>query len=105
VQAKPLTHCYILVRTDIPPAYQAVQSAHAAIKAARSGLLSCDDNPSLVVCGVPDQKALLDASARLCIHAVPHALFYEDDVDSFTALCTADLEKPQRRILRDFKLL
>jgi len=82
-----------------------VQAAHAAISAARAGLITSKQHPSLVVCGVPDQKALLDASARLSVNAIPHATFFEDDLDSFTALCTADLQKQQRRALRDFKLI
>lgn len=73
--------------------------------AARSGLITCEENPSLVVCGVPSQKALLDASAHLSVKAIPHAMFFEDDVNAFTALCTADLPKERRRALRDFKVL
>lgn len=92
------------MRTDLPAAYQAVQATHAAILAARQSLIR-GEHPSLVVCGVPNQQELLAVSDRLAREGVLHAVFYEDDVDGNTALCTESVEGARRKLFRTYKLL
>lgn len=80
-----------------------VQASHAAIAAARSGLIT--EHPSLVVCSVPSERELLDESTRLCRLGIPHELFFEDDVQSYTALATGTVTNGNRKLFREWKLL
>lgn len=54
---------------------------------------------------VPSEKALLEESARLQHRGVRHELFYEDDVQGYTAIATESVERGRRRIFREHKLL
>lgn len=95
---------YILVRRDLPPAYQAVQASHAAILAARDSLIG-GEHPSLVVCGVADESALREAARRIQQCGIDCVTFFEDDVSGYTALCTRSVTKEERKTFRPFKLL
>ena len=94
----------MFVRTDLDTAYQAVQATHAGIAAARRNLIH-GEHPNLVVLGVPSTKALLDASVHLSHKGIRHEMFFEDDVDSYTAICTESVPKEQRKAFKEYKLL
>ncbi|MEM9347587.1 MAG: peptidyl-tRNA hydrolase [Planctomycetota bacterium] len=97
---------YVLVRTDLPPAQQAVQSCHASIEAARQFLEPDAHHPHLVVCGVRGEEALHQARDRLEALGIRCCAFVEPDRDhEVTALATEPLSGGRRRLLRRFKLL
>lgn len=101
----------MLVRTDLPLAQQLCQAVHAAHEAGiRHG------NPevvsSVVVCAVPNERALLEARERLDHRGIQSYLFREDgdtitpptEYDQATALATEPLEHQRRKILSNYPL-
>jgi len=97
---------YVLVRKDLSHAVRAVQSSHACIQAARDSLISSEKHPSLVVLGIPDEKDLLAHSNRLKQAGIAHSMFFEDDLDSHTALATRCIDKKEeRKLFQNLKLV
>lgn len=97
----------MLVRRDLTLPQQAVQAAHAAIEAARAGLIPRDNaHPHLVLCHVASVPALMNAAGRLALAGVRFQLFHEPDWDGVpTALATEPLRGEARAPLRRFPLL
>jgi hypothetical protein len=97
---------YVLVCGDLTVAQQAVQGMHAALEAARQGLIPADvDHPHLVFCVVSDEDELERVARRLRVDGLRYALFREPDLgDRGTALCTALVEPAQRRLFRRYPL-
>lgn len=91
-------YCHVLVRGDLPPAYQAVQATHAGMLAAAR--FPGADQARLAVLAVPDQAALIQWASRLERASVAFATFEEPDHHlGFTALCTAPGTARERRLL------
>ena len=86
---------------------QAVQAAHAAIEAARTGLIPRDGaHPHIVLCHVPSIPALMHAAGQLNRAGVRFQLSHEPDWDGVpTALATEPLRGEARAPLRRFPLL
>jgi hypothetical protein len=99
---------YVLVRKDLSPAQQVVQSCHAVAEAARS-LLPPDpdqEHPHLIVCGVRDERSLWQSLDRLRRLGVRFHAFCEPDLGGqLTALATEPVFGDQRRLFRRFPLL
>ena len=105
-------YVYVLVRRDLSFPQQAVQAAHAALEAARAGLIprGADEplapHPHLVLCHVPSIDGLLRAADRLRGAGVRFRLFHEPDLGGApTALATEPLRGEDRAPLRRFPLL
>lgn len=98
---------YVIVRTDITPSQQLVQSAHAVLESANKfSISSWQQHPHLVVCGVSCISLLLEASARLADANVPHIVWHEPDMnDQSTALATAPISGETRRFFRKYQCL
>lgn len=97
-------YTYILVRTDLSVAQQAVQACHAALEA---GFLfqRPQDHPHLVLLEVKDEGTLLDEQARLEAEGIPHAMFFEPDNETgYSALATAPLSREAGRAFRRLPL-
>ncbi len=63
-------------------------------------------HPHLVVCGVPDERALHEAHQALCRQGVRAAVFVEPDLaNRLTALAAEPVSGPRRRLFRRFPLL
>src|SRR5262249_62270640 len=100
------SHLYILVRRDLPATEIAVQSAHAAIEAARLFLSADIPHPHLVLCRVASEIALLAAADRLERAGIRFALFREPDRNNeFTALATEPLGSERREVLARYPCL
>jgi hypothetical protein len=97
----------VLVRRDLAPPHQAVQAAHAAIEAARAGLIPRDgDHPHVILCHLSSIAALMNAADGLALAGVQFQLFHEPDWDGVpTALATGPLRGEARAPLRRFPLL
>jgi hypothetical protein len=67
---------------------------------------SVDDSaPSIVLVGVPSQKALERVISKLQSNNIEHSAFYESDDDmGLTAVATVPLGEGQRQCLRGYKL-
>ncbi len=106
--ASKTPYCYILVRKDLSPGQQVVQSCHAVAECARNSYLSNtdEDHPHIVVCGVKDENALLKAHTKLQKEGVRCQLYREPDAgDEATALATAPVYEGVRRLFRNFQIL
>lgn len=101
------------MREDIlSPAQQAVQGIHAAIEAARQGLIPPEiEHPHLVYCTVTDGDHLQAVAALLDQAGVASRSFSEADLgDQITALCTEPVDRAAlpsrvRKRLRNLKLV
>jgi hypothetical protein len=97
-------YTYILVRSDLSVAQQAVQACHAALEA---GFLfeRPEDHPHLVLLQVKDESMLLAEQARLEAEGIPHAMFFEpDNATGYSALATAPLSRESGRGFRRLAL-
>jgi len=106
VHDKPLPYCYIVVRKDLQSsAYKAVQAAHAVLQAARQGLVQSLAHPVLVIVEVDDELELLRFAANLQNQSIRNVVFYEDDIESYSALATECVTGKQRKVFRKMRLL
>ncbi len=82
-----------------------VQSCHAAIEAAHS-FIPDNSTPSLVLCGLCDEKALVDCANDLDRKGIRFKAFVEPDIgNQYTALATEPLCAKGRSFLKKYKLL
>jgi len=97
---------YVLVRKDLPPAQQVVQSCHAVAEAARSFLSAEQEHPHIIVCQVRDEPTLRQSLDKLQTHGVRCHAFVEPDLgNELTALATEPVFDGTRRLFRRFPLL
>lgn len=96
---------YVLVRTDLSPSQQIVQSCHAVIEA--SGTISPNlDHPHLVLCGVKSEEQLAHSLQSLREKGIVCKPFYEADLGGqLTAFATEPIFDDQRQFFRKFQLL
>lgn len=99
-----IPYTYVFVRTDLTAAQQIVQAAHATYEAGWKF-----EKPAhplhLILFGVKDQDALLDASDRIGMRGVEHCMFYEPDFDTgYTAIATQPLYGEEREVMRKYNL-
>ncbi len=95
-------YMYIFVREDLTPAQQIVQAAHAVDELNKEHPHSPGNY--MVLCGVDNHTDLLDTASYLNDQGIAHHMFFEPDVDSFTAIATKPLKGSDRKPLRRFKL-
>lgn len=97
----------MVTRRDLTPAQQAVQSIHAAIESARSGLISPTiPHPHLVYCGVKNELALQGYAEKLSSAGIALSCFYEPDRNNeLTAIATGPIHGDQRRLFRNLQLI
>lgn len=98
-------HVYVVTRLDIPQPHRTVQVAHAAMAGTHAFGLPAR-HPNLVVCAVADERALDELFNRLKERGVSCCAWYEDDMgDQLTAICTAAVDRTERKLFRGLKLL
>lgn len=94
-------YCYILVRTDLSPAQQLVQSCHAAMEATHK--YGLPERTHLVVCEL--SESIEYAEYYLSKHGVQFQTFYENDISEHTAICTEPIYGDKRNLFKKFNLL
>ena len=95
---------YVIVRADLSPTHQLIQSVHAAHEA---GILfgTRDQTSNMVVCTVPDEEALKDLAFKATIADIRIAVFEEDDFDNqATAFATEPITREKGRFFRKLPL-
>lgn len=100
---KPYT--YILLRKDINPVQQIVQSSHAALEAGFR-FTRPKETSFLIVLEVENQDELIDASKYLFDNDIGFHMFHEPDNSmGYSALCTrAIFEDNEKLLFRKWKL-
>jgi hypothetical protein len=96
----------VLLRRDLAHPQQVVQACHAAIEAARTFLSPSDQHPSVIVCGVRDERQLWGCLDRLRAAGIHCCAVREPDLhDQLTAVATEPLCGPRRDVLKHCQLL
>lgn len=81
---------YIVTRSDLPVATQAVQAAHAGIAFAYQHHAISRGAGTVIILAAKDELALWDLTGRLLEQQVPYAVFCEEDLDdALTAVAFA----------------
>lgn len=84
------TKLIVLVRADITPGYQLVQSTHSVADFAAEHYNTFiqwkQESNSIICLSVPDEKSLIKLYNKLKIRTEA-SLFFEPDVDSYTSVC------------------
>lgn len=95
---------YILLREDLSPTQQIIQSAHAAQEAAWQ-FRRPDGMVHICLMSVPHGPALHAAHLRLKERGIDSYLFCEPDNDTgYTALATVPVADEDRQPLKKYKL-
>lgn len=96
-------YIYIFARTDLSAAQQIIQAAHAV---QGLGLNTPRGHTShMVLIGAKDQNDLVDRALELDALNIDYHMFYEPDVNEYTAIATHPLRGKERTPLRKFNLL
>lgn len=87
---KPISRMYVLVRQDITPGYQIAQSIHAKDQFTHEypevENKWYNESNTIVVLGVSDEHALKAFAFLAESQGLKHSMFYEPDIDEYTAL-------------------
>ena len=76
------------------------------MEAARSFLPSGEVHPNVIVCGLPDERALNHCVAHLAQLGVRHRAFREPDLSGqLTAVATEPVPRGRKRLFRQYRLL
>jgi len=99
---------YVIVRADLPPGDQAVQSCHAALEFAmghREKTARWSDRSNyLALLSVPDEAALLRLLERAREERIEASPFYEPDFDNSLTAVALEPGDRSRRLCRNLTL-
>jgi hypothetical protein len=93
---------YMFVREDLTTAQQIVQTAHAVDDVNKQ----CPHAPGnyMVLCGANDEQELMAIAQQLIEERIEHVMFYEPDVNGFTAIATEPLRGNRRKPMQRYRL-
>lgn len=95
-------YMYLFIREDLSTAQQIVQTAHAVEQL--QGYGESDITNHMVLIGAKDQDDLTSIADYLTGANINHAMFYEPDIESYTAIATWPLIGLQRKPMKHFQL-
>jgi hypothetical protein len=97
---------YVLVRKDLSPGQQVVQSCHAVAEAVSAFHALEQEHPHLIVCEVSDETALRRALGETQQCGIACRPFFEPDLgNQLTALATEPISRARGRRFRKLRLL
>lgn len=92
-------YMYLFVRDDLTAAQQIVQTAHAVDELNKK--YPHGPGNYMVLCSAKSESELFNISRYLEQDNIVHEMFFEPDVNSYTAIATqpliGDLRKPMKR--------
>lgn len=94
-------YMYLFARTDLSHQQQIVQTAHAAALIGER----YHGNTYAVLCGAKSEDHLHIISDYLEQVGIAYALFFEPDLNSYTAIATEPLQGKRRGAMKKFKLM
>jgi hypothetical protein len=95
-----------VTRSDLSFPQQAVQSAHAAIEAAKAFPEHLEPHPHLIICCVKNEAQLQDAMARIAAQGIRLRAFYEPDIGGeLTAFASEPIQGEQRKAFKRYQLM
>ena len=98
------SYIYTFVRQDLSPEQRIVQIGHACYEA---GKKFQDDLgvSNLVLLSVENEDELTDIAFKLDMRGIGYYMFYENDINSYTAICTVPvIEGNERSFFKKYKL-
>ena len=102
-----IPYIYLFVREDLSKAQQIVQTAHAVDELNKEmslGEITSTTN-FMVLCPACDEWELFDIKLHLEEQGIEHHMFYEPDIEAFTAIATKPLVGKQRIPMRCFSTM
>jgi len=98
-------YIYLFVRTDLSKPQQIVQTAHAVDELNKELGEFTDRTNFMVLCPAFDEWELFDISDYLKHLGIKFHLFYEPDIEGYTAIATEPLIGDQRIPIRCFSTM
>lgn len=95
-------YMYLFVREDLTPSQQIIQAAHAVDELNKK--YPHGPGNFMVLCGATNETDLCEVSELLSFEGIGHHLFFESDIDSYTAIATVPLKGSERKPLSRFPL-
>ena len=98
------SYIYTFVRQDLSPEQRIVQIGHACYEA---GKKFQDDLgvSSLILLSVENEDELTDIAFKLDMRGIEYYMFYETDINSYTAICTCPIiENKERNFFSKWEL-
>lgn len=95
-------YMYLFIREDLSHAQQIIQTSHAVDEIGKR--YKSDDINHMVLCSATDEDHLHDIVEWLELQSIDHHMFYEPDIESFTAIATKPLRGQERFPMKKFKL-
>jgi len=92
------SYIYTFIREDIPPAQKIVQLGHACHEGGK--LLNHSEHKcvsSLILLSAKDEDDLLEIAKRIYRAGIDHYVFFEPDMESYTAICTRPIISDKER--------
>lgn len=95
-------YMYIFVREDLSAPQQIVQAAHAVDELNKKH--PHDHGNYMVLCGAINETHLINIAFELVSNGIQHKLYFEPDIEAYTAIATRPLRGHERKPLRRYKL-
>jgi len=95
-------YVYLIVREDLSHPQQIIQTSHA-VELMKD---ECESSgvSRMILFGVDDERALRREASKLETAGIPHSLFYEPDINGYTAIATAPITGHDRLHFRNHQL-
>ena len=99
---------YIFVRNDLSEAQKIIQAGHAIERLTTNSEYDFNTSghctPHFALMGVDDEDDLKEVGKFLYDHLVTFEMFYEPDINEYTAIATVPLIGKDRLIMSGFKM-
>lgn len=97
-------YIYIILRKDLDPAYQIIQSGHALFEHALTLKNKPNQTSHFCLLEAKDEEELLNISDKLKGKGMDFTLFHEPDYDTgYTCLAAGPIYGEDRRLFKKFK--
>lgn len=98
-------YIYLFIRKDLSREQQIIQTAHA-IHMAGMNQLEKNIIPHAVLIGAENNEELFDISEYISANNIEHEIFFEPDINQYTAIATHPIKgEQQRAIFANFETL
>lgn len=93
-----MSYIYTFIRRDLSPEQKIVQLGHACHEAGK--LLKHEENretSNLILLSAADEKDLKSIARKIDCAGIDFYMFYEPDINSYTAICTRPVVSDKER--------
>ena len=102
IEEKELPYTYVFIRNDMSYAQQIVQASHATLEAGVKYDQPADIS-RIVLFPLNNEKDLFAKAKHLRENDIEHVLFYEPDIEQYTAISTKPIFGEAREALAEFR--